>query len=123
VRLVNLEHQVGNAEVLFVGPLFGNSVVTRHTLREAGELREYLVLYGHLEAAAPGLRRTLSLREGDLVGFVGDSGSPGIVHLHLEIRRVRREVNVAELAAGELMHNAKTVVCDPRNVLPRATTP
>ncbi|MCA9627329.1 MAG: hypothetical protein KC766_06675, partial [Myxococcales bacterium] len=30
VRLVNLEHQVGEADVIFVGELFGNSVVTRH---------------------------------------------------------------------------------------------
>ena len=29
------------------------------------------------------------VREGDVVGFVGDTGSPGRVHLHLEARRVR----------------------------------
>jgi murein DD-endopeptidase MepM/ murein hydrolase activator NlpD len=118
VRLVNLTHQVGDAEVLFTGALFGTSVVTLHTLREGGALREYVVIYGHLDGTAPGLRRGGSVREGALLGFVGDSGSPGVVHLHLEVRRVRPEVNVRQLAPGELAQNARTVVCDPRNVLP-----
>jgi murein DD-endopeptidase MepM/ murein hydrolase activator NlpD len=118
VRLVNLEHQVGAAEVVHVGDLFGTSVVTRHSVRQAGELRSYLTIYGHLEMAAPGLSAGTSLDDGGLVGFVGDSGSPGIVHLHLEIRRVRRGVDLDQLAPRQLVENAKTVACDPRNALP-----
>jgi len=117
VRLVNLEHQLGDAAVLEAGHLFGNSVVTLHTLREAGTLREYLVIYGHLASAAPGLSRGQSLKPGALLGYVGDSGSPGIVHLHLEVRRAREGVAAAELALGQVTQNAKTVACDPRNVL------
>jgi murein DD-endopeptidase MepM/ murein hydrolase activator NlpD len=118
IRLVNLEHQVGDAEVLFVGEVFGNSVVTRHSLREGGRLREYIIVFGHLEGPAPGVARGMNLREGSLVGFVGDSGAPGDVHLHFEVRQVRDGVNAGKLAAGELTKNDKTVVCDPRNVLP-----
>ncbi|MBX3127521.1 MAG: M23 family metallopeptidase [Polyangiaceae bacterium] len=118
VRIVDLEHQVGDAEVVLSGELFGNSVVTRHAVREGGQLREYLVIYGHLDGQAPGLRAGMNLREGSLVGFVGDSGSPGDVHLHLEVRRVRDGVAVKGLAPRQLVHNARTVVCDPRNVLP-----
>lgn len=118
IRLVDLEHQVGEAEVLFVGEVFGNSVVTRHSVRESDRLREYLIVYGHLEGPAPGLTRGMNLREGALLGFVGDSGSPGDVHLHFEVRRVRDGVNVASLAPGELTKNARTVVSDPRNVMP-----
>jgi len=118
VRLVALEHQVGDAEVLFVGVLFGNSVVTRHSLREGGRLREYLTIHGHLAGPAPGIQRGMNLREGSLLGFVGDSGSPGEVHLHLELRRVRDGIDVARLGPGEIADNAKTVACDPRNVLP-----
>lgn len=117
VRLVALDHQVGDAEVLYVGPLFGNTVVTRQAVREAGQLRDYIVLYGHLAGPAPGLGRGMNLREGSLVGFVGDSGSPGAVHLHLETRRVRQGIDPASLAPGQLTKNVKTVVCDPRNVL------
>jgi murein DD-endopeptidase MepM/ murein hydrolase activator NlpD len=117
VRLVNLENQVGQAEVVGQGQLFGNSVVTRHTLRESGTLRDYLVIYGHLQSAAPGLAHGQSLEAGALIGYVGDSGSPGVVHLHLEVRRAREGVNAGQLPLGQVNQNAKTVVCDPRNVL------
>ena len=118
VRLVALEHQVGDADVLFTGPLFGNSVVTRHSVREGGRLREYVVIHGHLDGVAPGIAKGSSAREGTLIGFVGDSGSPGDVHLHLEVRRVRDGVDAAKLPSNHLSKNEKTVVCDPRNVLP-----
>jgi murein DD-endopeptidase MepM/ murein hydrolase activator NlpD len=117
VHLVDLENQVGDAEVLAVGHLFGNSVVTHHTLREAGALREYLVIYGHLESAAPGLSHGQSLKNGALIGYVGDSGSPGVVHLHLEVRRAREGVNAGQLPLGQVNQNAESVACDPRNVL------
>ncbi len=118
VHLVALEHQQGQADVLFVGPLIGNTVVTRHSVRESGTLREYLVFYGHLQAPASGLVRGATVAEGSVIGFVGDSDSPGAVHLHLEIRQVRSNVDSQALAKGELLQNARTVVCDPRNVLP-----
>jgi hypothetical protein len=120
VTLVGLEHQQGPAVLIFVGPLFGTTVVTLHHVREGGELREYLVFLGHLDAAAPGLpeHSDAPLREGRLLGFVGDSGSPGLVHLHLEVRRVRNGVDANKLAPAALVDNANTIVCDPRNVLP-----
>ena len=118
VALVPLEHQVGEADVLFVGKLFGNSVVTHHAVREASSLRDYLVIHGHLEKPASGLARGQALPAGAIVGYVGDSGSPGVVHLHVEVRRAREGVALNALAPGELAHNSKTVACDPRNVLP-----
>jgi murein DD-endopeptidase MepM/ murein hydrolase activator NlpD len=118
VRLVALEHQVGDAEVVFVGVLFGNSVVTRHSVREGGRLREYLAIHGHLAGPAPGLRPGTNLRQGSLLGFVGDSGSPGDVHLHLELRRLRDGVDAGTLGPGQHADNSKTLACDPRNVLP-----
>ena len=117
VHLVNLENQVGDASILEAGHLFGNSVVTLHTVREAGALREYLVIYGHLESAAPGLSHGQTVKEGALLGFVGDSGSPGVVHLHFEVRRAREGVDAGQLPLGQVNQNAKTVACDPRNVL------
>jgi murein DD-endopeptidase MepM/ murein hydrolase activator NlpD len=121
IRLVPLEHQQGDAEVRFVGPLFGNTVVTRHTLRESGQLRDYLVLFGHLEAPAPGLAVGAVLKDGDTVGFVGDSGSPELVHLHLEVRRVREGVDLTKVSGGGLLASEVSTVCDPRNVLPLKT--
>lgn len=118
VRLVNLEHQQGDADVLFVGALIGNTVVTRHSVRESGTLREYLIFYGHLEQPALGLSRGMVIPEGTVLGYVGDSDSPGVIHLHLEIRQVRANVDSQSLEKGELLLNARTVACDPRNVLP-----
>jgi murein DD-endopeptidase MepM/ murein hydrolase activator NlpD len=118
IPMMSLEHQEGPADVVYVGPLFGTSVVTLHALREGGELRDYIVIWGHLDAPAPGLKPREELKDGDLVGFVGDTGSPELVHLHLEARRVRDGVDVMKYAGGALLDSEVSVVCDPRNVLP-----
>ena len=62
-------------------PLFGTTVVTRHTLREeGGGLRDYILLFGHLDAVAPGLEKGGVVHVGDIVGTVGDTGSPELIH-------------------------------------------
>ncbi len=119
ISLVALEHQEGPAEVVYVGPLFGITVVTRHTVREAGRLRDYLLLFGHMDSTSPGIGPGVLVREGDVIGSVGDTGSPGRVHLHLEVRRLRDGVDPAKLAPSSLANGASSIVCDPRNVLPR----
>jgi murein DD-endopeptidase MepM/ murein hydrolase activator NlpD len=118
ISFVALEHQEGDAEVVFVGPLFGETVIARVSLREGGRLRDYILLFGHLDAPASGLAPRAYLKEGDLVGTVGDTGSPSLVHLHLEARRVREGVDVAKLSGAAIIANENSVVCDPRNVLP-----
>ena len=118
IVLESLEHQEGDAEVVYVGALFGTTVITRHALREGGQLRDYLLLFGHLDAPAPNLAVGTPLKDGALVGTVGDTGSPELVHLHLETRRVRDGVDVRTLQPGGMIANENTVVCDPRNVLP-----
>jgi murein DD-endopeptidase MepM/ murein hydrolase activator NlpD len=121
VRLVTLEHQDGEADVIHAGHLVGTCVVTRHALREGGRLRTYLVVYGHLDGIAPGLGPGQPAREGDLLGFVGDTGSEGLVHLHLEVRRVRDDREGKPIAPGHIMDQAWTIAVDPRNVLPLRT--
>jgi murein DD-endopeptidase MepM/ murein hydrolase activator NlpD len=118
IRAVGLEHQDGDAQVLFAGKLFGTTVITRHTLREGGRLRDYVVLYGHLGSAAAGIDQGKPVGEGALLGYVGDTGSEGIVHLHLEVRRVRDGVDLAKIAPERVVTTEIAVVCDPRNVLP-----
>jgi hypothetical protein len=117
VRMIRLDHQEGDADVLYTGPLFGTTVVTHHVLREGGELRDYILLFGHLEGWPPGLEPGMSVRDGDTIGFVGDTGSPELVHLHLEARRVREGVSF-KAAGPALVQDAVSIVCDPRNVLP-----
>ena len=119
VKNLVLEHQEGETEVLYTGPLFGTTVVTRHSLREGGRLRDYVVLFGHLDSIAVGVAPGATLKDGDLVGAVGDTSSPQLVHLHYEVRRVREGVDLAKVPAGaQLLADSVSVVCDPRNVLP-----
>ena len=118
IRMLALDHQQGDAEVVYVGPLFGTTVITRHALREAGQLHDYLLLFGHLDTQAPEVHTGTHLKEGDVLGFVGDTGSPGLVHLHVEARRMRAGVDAAKLAPSAAIANENSVVCDPRNILP-----
>jgi murein DD-endopeptidase MepM/ murein hydrolase activator NlpD len=123
VTMVRLEHQVGDAEVLYVGWLFGETVVTRNTVREGGADRDYVVLFGHLDAVADGVRRGRRLPEGALVGLMGNTGSPQHVHLHLEARRVREGTDAWTLPGEMLDAREYSVVSDPRNVLPLREAP
>jgi murein DD-endopeptidase MepM/ murein hydrolase activator NlpD len=117
--MVALEHQEGDAEVVYAGALYGTTVVTRHALREGGRVRDYILLLAHLDAISPGITPGVTVREGQVVGTVGDSGSPRIVHLHLETRRVREGVDLSKIPAGApMIAESVSVVCDPRNVLP-----
>ena len=119
VHMIALEHQDGDAEVLYTGALFGTTVLTRHTVREGGHSRDYLMILGHLESIAAGVHPGSTVRDGDLVATVGDSGSPSLVHLHLEIRRVREGIDLGHVASGApMLAESVTVVCDPRNLLP-----
>lgn len=124
VRAVALRGQVGDAEVLYAGWVFGTTVVLRHTVREGGALRTYLALHGHLDAIAPGIQRGRSIPAGELLGAVGDSGASGMVHLHYEVRLVRPGVDPSRVEIGRVTEQPVSVPCDPRNVLPmREGTP
>ncbi len=119
VRMIALEHQEGDAEVLFTGGLFGTTILTRHTLREGGQVRDYVMLFGHLDSIAPGVAPGAILKQGQVIAAVGDTASPRLVHLHLEVRRVRDGVDLAKVpAGGAMIGETVSVVCDPRNVLP-----
>lgn len=119
VSLIRLEHQTGEAEVLYTGPLFGTTVLTRHTLMENGVHRDYVILFGHLESIAPSVHPGRAVADNETIGTVGDSGSPGLVHLHFEVRRVRDGVDLRKVPAGpRFIAEDVSIVCDPRNVLP-----
>lgn len=51
---------------------------------------DYCYYYAHLEKYAAGLKEGMSIRAGDLLGYVGSSGnaSPGAPHLHFAIMRL-----------------------------------
>jgi murein DD-endopeptidase MepM/ murein hydrolase activator NlpD len=118
VHLVDLEYQQGDADVVFAGTLFGNTVIMRHARSEPSGLRDYFVLYCHLDRIAPQVLRGARLKGGADIGGIGDSGGPkGVTHLHFEVRRLKDGIDSRTLAEGRPMITA-SVPCDPRNVLP-----
>lgn len=123
VALTSLEEQEGEAEVAFVGKLSGITVGTLHRVREGDRLHRYLVLHGHLERPGPGVVQGARLRAGDVVGFAGDSGTPGQVHLRLEVRKIREGTVLERLEPKRLLDPAFTVPSDPRNLLPLRAAP
>lgn len=122
VRLLPLRAQVGDARGIYAGHLIGNTVVTEHARREGSDISIYLVFYGHLNDTAARLGGEQALAEGTLLGHVGDSDSPGLVHLHLEVRRWRGaappSATLQKEGPGALLARVNSIVCDPRNVLP-----
>lgn len=119
VVALELERQEGKAEVAFVGELFGVTVATVHAVREGDRVRKVVLLHGHLDRPGPGVVAGARLEAGDVVGYAGDSGSPGLVRLHLEARQLREGARLPEGDPKRLLDAAVTVPCDLRNVLPR----
>ncbi|WP_437811614.1 M23 family metallopeptidase [Sorangium sp. So ce1078] len=121
VASLRLEGQEGKAEVVFVGELSGITVATAHDVREARDVdrvRRYVILHGHLDRPGPGVVAGARLDAGDVVGYAGDTGSAGLVRLHLEARQLREGARLSDLDPKRITDAAVTVPCDLRNVLP-----
>ncbi|MCI0635317.1 MAG: M23 family metallopeptidase, partial [Actinobacteria bacterium] len=111
---IPLERQEGQTRVLFEGMLFGRTVVTLHERPDGA----YTAIHGHMDTVAPGIAPGATIAAGASLGTVGDSGTPGVPHLHYEVRYVRPGVDPWTLWGRDLWDNALAVPCDPRNVLP-----
>ncbi|MBK6519197.1 MAG: hypothetical protein IPG04_34930 [Polyangiaceae bacterium] len=118
ITSLSLEGQDGAAEVLATGRLVGTTVVTQHRVLGAAGPRLVLLVHGHLDAIAPDAKPGSKLQPGDLVGFVGDSGNPGVVSLYLEARLAREEIELTGLPLERLLDAATSIPTDARNVLP-----
>lgn len=70
---------------------YGNLVVLRHGSR-------YSTLYGHLNGFAGGLRRGARVQQGEVIGFVGQTGMATGPHLHYEFRIDDVQVDPTRLA-------------------------
>ena len=70
-----------DGEVASVGVAggYGNMVMLRHW-------SGYSTVYGHMSRFAPGLRKGAKVRQGDVIGFVGQTGWATGPHLHYEFR-------------------------------------
>ncbi len=78
----------GDAVVKFVGRKggYGKLVILRHN-------NGYETYYAHLNGFAPGMRVGKSVGQGEVIGYVGATGTATGPHLHYEIRIANRPQN------------------------------
>ncbi len=91
---------VADARVEFSGSQggYGNIVVLKHQ-------GPYSTAYGHLKGFAPGIRKGAKIKQGETIGFVGQTGIATGPHLHYEFRINDIQTNptkVAQLAPAPL---------------------
>jgi murein DD-endopeptidase MepM/ murein hydrolase activator NlpD len=95
----------GDGVIAFAGRQggYGNMVVVRHQ-------GQYATVYAHLSGFARGIRRGARIAQGEIIGFVGQSGWATGPHLHYEFRvagEARNPLTIAlpaalPVAAGEM---------------------
>jgi hypothetical protein len=113
VQALALEGQVGAAE-LRRDEGTPKRLVALYTARRADSERRYLVLLDHLRTELAG--DVLSVAPGARLGRVvpGPRGSV----LELSVRQLRQATDAA-LPTPQLLDDAHSIACDPRNVLER----
>jgi hypothetical protein len=116
VVVVTLDGQEGAAEIVFVGELVGMTVVTAHTVREGGRLRQMLLVHGYLAQVSDRAIEGASVDDGDVIGYVG-SLSAGHDVLYVEARQVREGTNLSVIGSSKLLDDSTSIACDVRNVL------
>ena len=83
---------VGRGTVKFTGwhEGYGNLVEVAHG-------NGYSTRYGHLSRIPPGLRRGNRVAQGDVIGYVGQTGHATGPHLHFEMIQGQRKINFLAL--------------------------
>lgn len=83
---------VGRGTVRFAGwrDGYGNLVEVSHG-------NGYATRYGHLSRISPGLRRGNRVAQGDIIGYVGQTGHTTGPHLHFEMIKGQRKINFLAL--------------------------
>ena len=72
---------------------YGNYVKIRHN-------SEYETAYGHMQRFASGIRPGVSVRKGQIIGYVGNTGRSTGPHLHFEILRHGQRINPLKAAVA-----------------------
>ena len=89
----------GDGRVLLAGRNggYGNAVIIQHG-------NNYKTLYGHMQGFAKGVRTGTSVKQGQIIGYIGTTGLSTGPHLHYEFQVNGRHVNPLSI---------KTAMADP----------
>ena len=93
----------GGGKVVFVGKKggYGNAIEVSHA-------SSYRTLYAHLNGFAKGLRRGQNVKQGQVIGYVGNTGLSSGPHLHFGLYRSNVAINpssVVKIAKSALRGN------------------
>lgn len=88
-------HAAGNGVIDVAGREsgYGNVVVVKHNAI-------YKTMYAHMSRFAQGIRRGVSVNQGQVIGYVGSTGRSTGPHLHYEVRISDRPVNPNTIRAA-----------------------
>lgn len=86
-------HAAGAGRAIVVGQQtgYGNVIMLQHGAK-------YTTVYAHLSRFAPGLRRGSRVAQGEVIGYVGETGWATGPHLHYELRVDDLQVNPLTVA-------------------------
>jgi murein DD-endopeptidase MepM/ murein hydrolase activator NlpD len=86
-------HAAGAGRAIFVGQQtgYGNVIMLQHGAK-------YTTVYAHLSRFAAGLKRGSRVEQGEVIGYVGETGWATGPHLHYELRVDDRQVNPLTVA-------------------------
>src|SRR5262249_29205748 len=113
-----LEHQTGQAQVIFEGELFGRTVVTAHSVEEGGRKRLFLLFHGGLDHVDPRVVKGALLDAGSALGAARTDFRGGLIQVYLEAREVREGAKLDAADPRRLTDAATSMATDVRNVLP-----
>jgi len=100
----------GNGTIVSVGRKggYGRTIIIRH--REG-----YTTTYAHMSRYKKGIRAGKKVYQGDIIGYVGQSGLATGPHLHYEFRKNGKAVNAMTVSLPNSMSLSRTELQDFRN--------
>lgn len=86
-------HSTGPGRIIYLGPKggFGNLVVIKHDAT-------YETAYAHMLRFQTGLHVGSTVKMGDVIGYVGNTGNSTGPHLHYEVHKNKKPVNPLTLS-------------------------
>ncbi|KZN40720.1 hypothetical protein N474_15795 [Pseudoalteromonas luteoviolacea CPMOR-2] len=83
------------------GGSFGNRVILQHQ-------NNYRTLYAHLQGFAQGIKSGSSVKQGQVIGFLGNTGLTQARHLHYEVHKDGRPINPLSLEFSTVANSELT---------------